>query len=90
MLQAGEYYLHGCVEIFVRACVFVIYKGIDISKELNAEIVEKDIWIEVGDKVNDFEGANDAIGTLVLKFTSEEELKLAMDSQNKWLKIIIE
>lgn len=77
-------------EVILHAPKSGIYKGIDISKELNAEIVEKDIWIEVGDKVNDFEGANDAIGTLVLKFTSEEELKLAMDSQNKWLKIIIE
>lgn len=33
-----------------------------------------DLWVKKGDKVSAFRGANDAIGTLVLQFETEEEL----------------
>lgn len=66
------------------------YKGITINPKLNADVIETDIWINEGDQVHDFEGANDAIGTLVLKFSSDSELEIAMSNQDDWLKINIE
>ena len=42
-----------------------------------------------GDKVEDFEGANNAIGTLVLNFNSAEELEKAITSQRDWLKVVV-
>lgn len=62
-----------------------IEKGI---KEKN--LFQEDLWVEKGDKVNSFNGANDAIGTLVLKFETKEELEKALSNQDSWLKVIVE
>jgi uncharacterized protein (DUF1330 family) len=48
---------------------------------LPADIIEEDLWVVKGDKVESFEGANNAIGTLVLKFETEEELEEAITNQ---------
>ena len=61
-----------------------IEKGI---KEKN--LFQEDLWVEKGDKVNSFNGANDAIGTLVLKFETKEELENALCNQEQWLSIIL-
>ena len=61
----------------------------EISKDLPAEIIEEDLWVEQGDKVESFEGANNAIGTLVLKFQTAEELELAITYQCEWLKVVV-
>ena len=49
--------------------------SIEISKELEPFVVEKDFWVHTGDTVHKFTGANETIGTLVLKFSSQEELE---------------
>ena len=53
------------------------------------EIVEEDLWVVKGDKVESFEGANNAIGTLVLRFQSSEELEEAITHQRDWLKVVV-
>ncbi len=62
-----------------------IEKGI---KEKN--VFQEDLWVKEGDKINSFNGANDAIGTLVLKFETKEELEKALSNQERWLKVIVE
>ena len=59
-----------------------------ISKA-NAEVVEEDLWVKNGDKVESFEGANNAIGTLVLKFQIAEELEYAITHQSDWMKVVV-
>lgn len=66
-----------------------IFDRLEISKNLTAEIIEKDLWVKPGDYVESFKGANNAIGTLVLKFSSAEELENAITHQNDWLNIIV-
>lgn len=48
-----------------------------------------DLWVKKGDKVSAFRGANDAIGTLVLQFDTEEELVLALAQQELWMQVVI-
>ena len=74
-------------EIILHADKSGVFDHLEISKELPAEIVEKDLWVEKGDKVESFEGANNAIGTLVLKFQTAEELEMAITNQRSWLKV---
>ena len=76
-------------EIILHADKSGIFDHLEISKDLPAEIVEKDLWVEKGDKVESFEGANNAIGTLVLKFQTAEELEEAITNQRKWLKVVV-
>lgn len=76
-------------EIILHADESGAFDHLDISKDLPAEIVEEDLWVEKGDKVDSFEGANNAIGTLVLKFQTAEELEKAITNQRNWLKVIV-
>ncbi len=76
-------------EIILHADESGIFDHLEISNDLPAEVVEEDLWVENGDKVESFEGANNAIGTLVLKFKSAEELEYAITHQKEWLKVIV-
>ena len=76
-------------EIILHADKSGVFNHLDISKELPAEIIEEDLWVKQGDKVESFEGANNAIGTLVLKFQSAEELEKAITHQHEWLKVVV-
>lgn len=76
-------------EIILHADKSGFFDHLEISKELSAEIVEEDLWVESGDKVESFEGANNAIGTLVLKFETAEELEYAITHQREWLKVVV-
>lgn len=76
-------------EIILHADKNGTFDRLEISKELHAEIVEKDLWVKKGDNVESFEGANNAIGTLVLKFQTAEDLEKAITNQRVWLKVIV-
>ena len=52
-------------------------------------VVETDLWVRHGDHIDIFEGANNAIGTLVMKFPTPEELEYAITHQSDWLYIIV-
>jgi biotin carboxylase len=52
-------------------------------------IIEIDLWVTEGEKVNSFNSATDAIGTLVLRFDSEEEIKQAMIKRDELVKVIV-
>lgn len=76
-------------EIILHADNDGVFDHLEISKELPAEIVEEDLWVVKGDKVEGFEGANNAIGTLVLNFQTAEELEKAITNQRSWLKVVV-
>ena len=76
-------------EIILHADRSGIYDRLEISQILPAEIVEEDLWVRRGDHVNPFEGANNAIGTLVLRFQTAEELEYAITHQREWLEVIV-
>ena len=76
-------------EIILHADESGIFDHLEISKDLPAEVVEEDLWVKNGDKVDSFEGANNAIGTLVLNFKTAEELEYAITHQKEWLKVIV-
>ena len=74
-------------EVILHADSAGVFDSLEISKDLPAEVVEEDLWVEKGDPVNSFEGANDAIGTLVLRFEKEEEMESSLNNINNLLMI---
>ena len=60
-----------------------------ISEEITSNIVENDLWIEEGTKVGGFSGANEAIGTMVLKFDSQKQMDEVLNNQEKYIKVIL-
>ena len=61
-----------------------------ISDEISSNIVENDLWIEDGTKVGGFAGANEAIGTMVLKFDNEIQMNNVLNNQNNYIKVIVD
>ena len=76
-------------EVILHADKTGVFDYLEISKDLPAKIVEEDLWVKKGDKINGFEGANDAIGTLVLKFKSVDDLEKRITNQREWLNIFV-
>lgn len=76
-------------EIILHADKVGLFDHLEISKDLPAKVVEEDLWVKRGDSVESFEGANNAIGTLVLKFKSAEELEKAITNQRDWLQVVV-
>lgn len=76
-------------EVILHADKTGSFEGLEIAKDLPAVVVEENLWVKKGEQVNTFEGANDAIGTLVLKFQTAEELGKAITNQREWLKVIV-
>lgn len=76
-------------EIILHADTNGVFDHIEIDNNLPANIIEKDIWVKKGDQVESFDGANNAIGTLVLKFEEENDMIKAISCQRDWLKVIV-
>ena len=66
------------------------FKGLEIAESIKSNVVEQDLWVSYGDKVRAFNGANDAIGTLVLKFNTQVELETALNTQSNWIEVVVE
>ena len=75
-------------EIILHADKDGEFVELQIDPSLPAEVVEEDLWVNPGDFVHGFEAANDAIGTLVLRFENAEDLEKAITNQGKWLKVV--
>lgn len=60
-----------------------------VAEEMKPYVVETDLWVSKGDRLEVFDGANHAIGTLVMRFPSTERLDEAMNSIHSWCKVAI-
>lgn len=67
-----------------------IFEKLWISDEISSNIVENDLWIETGTHVGGFSGANEAIGTMVLKFDSEIQMNNVLNNQNNYIKVFVD
>jgi len=77
-------------EVILHAPQNGYFQKVVIDESLNKKhIIELDLWVNKGDIVNEFNGANDAIGTLILKFDSQNQLENMMNCQESWLNIIV-
>lgn len=76
-------------EIILHADKDGKFAGLQIDSSLPAEIVETDLWVKEGDFVHGFEGANNAIGTLVMRFEDKDTLEEYFADTNRWLKVVL-
>lgn len=76
-------------EIIVHADKTGILDKYEIEPQYEPSVIEKDFWFKKGDAVKEFQSARDAIGTLVMRFETAEELEYAITHQREWLHIIV-
>ena len=46
--------------------------------------------MKAGDRVHDFSGANETIGTLVLRFDTIEDARHALKHMDEYIKVLVE
>ena len=81
---------NGCwAEIILHAGRSGSFDHLEIAPDFCGELVEQDLWVNPGNHVEPFRGANNAIGTLVLSFKSSQELEHALTHQREWLKVVV-
>ena len=74
-------------EFILHANESGVFRGLQLDRPEQAEVIEEDLWVRPGDSVELFDAANQAIGTLILKFRDSEALEKALASQSQWLKV---
>ena len=77
-------------EIILHSDKSGIFKKLEISDELKENVIEEDLWIEAGTAVGGFSAANEAIGTLVLRFDSQDEMLALMDRMDELVHVVTE
>ena len=67
-----------------------ILKNIEIKSDIKSHIIEYHQYIKTGDTVKAFQGANAAIGILLLKFKTRKEMDYYISNMNQFIIIQIE
>lgn len=76
-------------EVILHSDKVGIFDKLWISDEIKNNVIENDLWISKGEYVGDFSGANEAIGTIVLRFDTKEKLEKVLELQEDYIKVII-
>ncbi len=77
------------VEIILHANQSGTFSQLEIASELKPHIVEEDLWIKPGTKVETFTGANMAIGTLAFKADSQEDVYRIIQQTKQGVKVVV-
>ncbi len=81
---------NGCwAEIILHSEKAGVFDKLWVSDEIKENIIEKDLWIKPGDSVGGFSGANEAIGTLILCFETEERLNEVLQNQEQFVRVVL-
>ncbi len=80
----------GCwAEVILHSDKAGVFNSLWIDDSIRHCIVERDLWIEPGVKVGGFSAANEAIGTLVLRFDNAETLEKVMGNVSFYVKVLL-
>ena len=81
----------GCwAEVILHSDMPGVFKELWIDPSIESCVYEHDLWIEPGTKVGGFSAANEAIGTLVLRFETDERLQTVMDNVGAYVKVLLQ
>lgn len=79
---------NGCwAEVILHSDTAGNFHRLWISDEIQGNVVEEDLWIRPGTAVGGFSAANEAVGTLVLQFDTQERLQEVMDDLSRFVKV---
>lgn len=68
-----------------------ILKSVEFSDEFKKNnIVEFEMMHNKGDKVDSFNGSNGTLGTMILKYSSMDEMLTKMDNMDDFVKVMVE
>jgi len=65
------------------------FKDIYYSDEIKNNIIEENIFVKKGDIINKFNGSHNTLGTMIMRFDTQEEMLEKMDNMNRYLKVLL-
>lgn len=65
-----------------------IFERIDISEDIVGEVIGIDLWVQPGEKIGGFSGANESIGTMIMKYESKEDMEREIEMADEKVKVI--
>lgn len=74
-------------EIILHSRYGGIFKELHIFDKLKKFVVETDLWVSKGDRIETFSGANRAIGTLVLRFEDKATMFEVMEKSSEYIMV---
>ncbi|MEQ3722932.1 carbamoyl-phosphate-synthetase [Alcanivorax sp.] len=66
------------------------YQDLSLSERAKGYIVEKDVQLQPGKQVNVFSGSHDTLGTMILKYPSQETMLDMLDNMERDIRVIVE
>lgn len=66
-----------------------VFDSLWIDDGIRQSVVERDLWIKPGTEIGGFRAANEAIGTLILKFATEDALQAVMNDVERYVRVIL-
>ncbi|WP_317346725.1 ATP-grasp domain-containing protein [Blautia argi] len=66
-----------------------IYHKLNIAESLQRRIIELDLWVKEGEQVHSFTGANEAIGTIIIRCESSEELHKYIEHIDEYVRVCV-
>lgn len=82
-------YIGHWAEVILHSNQSGVFVDLWISDTIKSYVVEKDLWVEPGDTVEDFTGANKSIGTLILNFDNSTNLNKVLANIDNYIKVLI-
>lgn len=76
-------------EVILHSVQDGAYHGLQISDEIKNNVVEIDEWVKSGDYVHGFSGANEAIGTVALRFENYETALNVIENISSYIRISV-
>ncbi len=78
----------GCwAEIVLHSTRPGLFKDLWISEDVKDVVIEKDLWVKRGDRLGGFSAANEAIGTLILRFEDNDILDEVLKFPERFLQV---
>ena len=66
------------------------YQDLSLSERAKEYIVEQDVQVQPGKQVNVFSGSHDTLGTMILKYPSQEIMLDMLDNMERDIRVIVE
>lgn len=74
-------------EIILHSAKPGIFEELWVSSDITDNVVEVDLWIKPGASIGGFSAANEAIGTLVLRFDTQTEIDEILSDQSRYVQV---
>ena len=66
-----------------------VFESLWISDCIRKNVTECDLWVEKGSQIGGFSAANEAIGTLILRFDNKDDMEKVLNCPEKYVKVIV-